>query len=209
MTKNHVFHFTNICFWKHEGTGAPLSPLNISEADPSYPREEPWFSLFLFAISFSSSHYPKLMATGEGRNLDQPNWKLRLLAQCPLHHDGPAQCLECCWCPKKTLLAKTPRYFSSFVWGGGSSPNRMGQSIILQHGTVASDLEVLTLVAVSLHSVANHLGALMDRRSRQNRVICKKQRCHSNIRRPNILLTTAASSGSRPSMSVTHHPVFC
>lgn len=97
-----------------------------------------------------------------------------------------------CWCPQKMLFVKTPRYFNAFVWGGGTSPNRRVQSIIFQHGAMASDLEVLTLVTTSLHSAANRLGALTDRRSRQNRVICKKQRCHSDIRKPNILLTTAA-----------------
>lgn len=195
ITENHVFLLNTMQKYvsenlKEQGLHSDHHTLSLRLTPATLERK--LVSAFCICHLILSATTQSSWLWVRGWNLDQPNWKLHFLAQLPLHHSGLAQCLECCWCPQKMLLVKTPRYFNAFVWGDGSSPNRRVQSIIFQHGTMASDLEVLTLVATSLHSAANRLGALSDWRSRQNRVICKKQRCHSDIRKPNILLTTAA-----------------
>ena len=92
----------------------------------------------MYPWSRSFGHYLKLVVIGEFRNKDQPvHQELRLLAQLPLHHDGPVQSLHHCRCRTNTpvdlllyfsLVNKTPRYLNSFTWGTISSLTRRRHS---------------------------------------------------------------------------------
>ncbi|XP_060894277.1 uncharacterized protein LOC132974322 [Labrus mixtus] len=58
-----------------------------------------------------------------------------------------------------SLVNKTPRYLNSSTWGKDSLPTRRAQSTYFRQRTMASDLEVLTLIPAASHSAANHPNA--------------------------------------------------
>ena len=66
-----------------------------------------------------------------------------------------------------SLMNKTPRHLNSFCWGRSSPPNLRRQSTIFQKGTMASDLEVLTLIPVASHSTANNPSACWRSRAEE------------------------------------------
>lgn len=71
-------------------TKHPDFPYPISKGEPSHHMGETHLGR-LYPRSNSCGHYPKLMTTGEGFNVD---WPVNL--KFPLHHNGPVQGPDCC-----------------------------------------------------------------------------------------------------------------
>lgn len=80
-----------------------------------------------------------------------------------------------------SLVNKTLRDLNSSTWGRNSLPTRSWQSTLFWPRTVASDLEVMTLIPGSLHFASNH--PCKRWRSQPDEAIrtkssAKKHRCH-------------------------------
>ena len=151
------------------------APHLISNAEPSHPLEETHFGC-LYPRSCSFSHYPQLMTIGEGWNVDGPvNRELRLPAQLLLHHNGPVHRPHYCRC--RTNLSvhllhfaltreQDPEILELLRLRQQLTPNPEGALHSFSgRGTMASDLEVLTLIPTASHSAANRPSACWRSRS--------------------------------------------
>jgi len=106
--------------------------------------------LWSLVTTISFGHYPKLCSP----------------AHFPLHHNGPVQRLHYCRCrPKPSVhlqlhFTLTPKQDPEILelprLVCNSLPGRREHSNIFQQRTMASDLELLTLIPTASHSAANY-----------------------------------------------------
>ena len=141
------------------------APYPISKGEPGHPAEEAHFGR-LYSRSRSFGHDPEFVTIGEGWNIDRPvNGELRLPAQLLFTRtDQYSACFTAAAAPIRlsisrstlpSLVNKTPRYLNSFAWGRQFVPTWREQSTGFRQSTMASDLEVLTLIPAASHSAAN------------------------------------------------------
>jgi len=149
--------------------------------------------------TFSFSRYPNFGTIGEGWNVDWPvNWELCLSAQLPNHQDGLVHRLFYC-CNRIELLAisrsilpslvnNTSRYLNFFAWGRHSVPTWRKQSTGFRQSTMASELEVLTLILTacrrSRSEDANRTTSSANSREaipRPPNLTCSTSRLHLDI----------------------------
>lgn len=101
-------------------------PLKLPQSQASQPFS--WRKLHhLYPQSYFFDQYPKLMAIGEGRNIDLPvNQQLPLYGQFSLHHSALIHCLRWYAAFSPSSLFPTSnkflRYLKSSTWGPDSSP---------------------------------------------------------------------------------------
>ena len=143
------------------------APHPISKAEPSHPTKEAHFGR-LYPRSYSYGHYPKLMTivegwTGKSRALPSGSapstlqWSFTMPA---LTASSTRLSISRSILP--SLVKKTPRYLNFLAWGSASLPL---QSTVFWQRTMASDLEVLTLIPTASHSAANRPSACWRSRS--------------------------------------------
>lgn len=110
----------------------------------------------LWSWSQSFDHYPDLMTVSRGRSIDG-----QVKHQLPLHHHGPAQCSQYCWCHTKlpfhlTLLFPITREHDPEIFElSRSGKQQLTPNLQVAHyHFLAGNLEVLTVTLAASHLAA-------------------------------------------------------
>uniref|UniRef100_A0A8C2WQY3 THAP domain-containing protein 1 n=1 Tax=Cyclopterus lumpus TaxID=8103 RepID=A0A8C2WQY3_CYCLU len=104
-----------------------------------------------------------------------------------------------------SLVNKTPRYLNSFAWGRQFAPTWREQSAGFRQSTMASDLEVLTLIPAASHSAAKRPSECWRSRSEEaNRTTSSANSREAIPRLPNRILSAPWLRLDILSMKVTN-----
>ncbi len=170
------------------------APYPISKSQLSHPAEETHFVLifclilFFWSLSNGRDHRWGFehRLTGKSKALPSgsaSSFPVLVLVQFP-HYCGCCTSLLISHCIFLSLTNKTPRYLNSFTWSSKSLPTHRKQSTVFQQRTMASDLEILT-DHTNCFTLDSKLPQCMLEVtvwwSQQNHIICKEQRCYSEI----------------------------